>query len=101
MATDVNRRKPCRISAAAPIWFDAMERRAGALLRRDALLGLVEGGPHAFRAMPLSASRPFGVFGGALLEEIRVFDAVEDFRQPGDRVFLNAVDRLQLQLTEA
>src|SRR5262245_66625390 len=94
MSVIVNPQKPCRI--------DAAPGKCPPLLGRDVLFYRpVEVGPHAVGAMPVSASRPLGVFGRALLEEVRVLDAIEDLREPRDRMLLHSEDPLQLPPTHA
>src|SRR3546814_10449138 len=50
---------------------------------------------------PRALRRGLGIFGGAVLEEVGVLDAVQDGVQPRQRVLLDAVHRLQAELQQA
>ena len=43
--------------------------------------------PHALFPVPLAAGRGFGILRRAGFKEIRMFDAIQNFRQPGQWVF--------------
>ena len=98
-------------TAAMPEVMKRLAPRPDALFRRD-VVALVELRPHALVAVPRAAGGALGIFGGALLEEVGVLDAVEDFHQPGQRMGLEllvaalglleiAEHRRQLELGQA
>src|SRR5690606_22089269 len=61
----------------------------------------VEAVPDAAGAVPRALGRGLGIFGGAGLEEVGVFDARQHRLQPRQRVFLDAIDFGQVQLAQA
>ena len=64
---------------------DAMNKLRPANARtlfRGLPVALIEGNPHPTFAVPRTAAGcALGIFGGALLEEVGMLDAVEDFYQ--------------------
>src|SRR3954464_7076077 len=60
----------------------------------------VEQAPRTFSAMPGAAGGRLGILGGASLEEVGVLYTVEDLREPGQRMLLDAVDLWQAQLLQ-
>src|SRR5262245_39313190 len=60
-------------------------RRCRGIARTSA----IESRPDALLAIPRAPARALRIFGGALLEEVGVLDAIEDFDQPRQRVRLD------------
>src|SRR6185369_3826217 len=76
-------------------------RRSSSLQQLRLLLAReprVEHAPRAFRAVPIAAGRGLRVLGRARLEEVRVLDAVQDLREPRQRVLADLEERRQPEL---
>jgi len=50
------------------------------------------------RLIPCAFGGGFSVFGGAAFKEVHMFNAIEHFIHPRQRIFLNVVNRVEIEL---